>query len=427
MQCADESEELFPEPSNLDLEEPGAVVRRLLILPKTLAETGSVPKGSPPAPPPLLPAPKAMSKQWAVVKARGSAALVMLSVDTSDKDAETVKQEESEAVPPTKFSVGQTAAFQRACAAIEHESAAESEPRSGLGSGGLHQRLAERKSGSLRMVHSSLLSAYSKERRALEEERDALSPLAESYSGWKQLVGDLECAETEQAADLIQEEMKEVKARFGVAVTDPNPRLREIEEHLDRSAEHRRELMAQIRPPSVAPAASAQDATRWPKDVRWKRAVDAGWHPRQATKKLKSRLRAITHRATLAKERVEAKKRGELALVEAVERLEPKYVEHRIQQYPHIEEDAGNEKAKDSWQSKIQVPTWKQARYVGRTELCADAPWRHQKKDIPPKWSNVPPMHRPAGAPPWAAQYEGLERWALQHQVVREVAVVVVA
>ena len=98
-------------------------------------------------------------------------------------------------------------------------------------------------------------------------------------------------------------------------------------------------------PTYYMPGTSAQAAARWPKETRWERAIDAGWHPRSATKKLKSRLRAITHGATLAKERAEAKKRGELALADAVEELEPEYVEYRIQEFSHIEEDDGNEEA----------------------------------------------------------------------------------
>ena len=225
--------------------------------------------------------------------------------------------------------------------------------------------------------------------------------MVEPHARWKQLVADLECSESEEATSLIHEGMAEVKALFGIRVADPHPRLQEIEESLARTQKQQQELSAEIKAPSVALAASASAATRWPKDVRYKRAIDAGCHQRAAVKKLKSRMRAISHRAAMCRDRAETKKRGELAFAEAVEALEPQYVEHQIREYSDIEEDDGNEEAKDSWRSRAMVPPWSRLKHIGRAEGCADAPWRLQKKKEPPAgptWSNVPPMHRAAGA-----------------------------
>ena len=76
----------------------------------------------------------------------------------------------------------------------------------------------------------------------LVEERDSLTPLLEPHARWKQLARELESAETDQAEDLIRSEMDSIKVLFGVTVTDPNPRLWEIEEELSRSSLHKEEL-----------------------------------------------------------------------------------------------------------------------------------------------------------------------------------------
>ena len=124
------------------------------------------------------------------------------------------------------------------------------------------------------------------------------------------------------------------------------------------------------------------------------------------------------HRANMSGERAQARHRGELALADAVEKLEPKYVEHSIQKYEHIQEDAGNDEARASWQTPD--PPWKRAK-VGRClwrpqkELCVSAPRRNkgnaamdppassEKPSTPagdgavketsssPIWTNVPP------------------------------------
>ena len=167
----------------------------------------------------------------------------------------------------------------------------------------LYHRLAERKESSLRMVKSAMISAYGAERRSLQREQQDLLSLQAPFQRWRELCEQLERAEGSLIEEIIRKEMDDVRRLFGVTVTDPQPRLEEIQARLADSTASSQELQESLQSPTASSGAvSAPEDPRWPTDARWEHARAGGTKAKLAMRQLRGRLRAIQHRASLSGE-----------------------------------------------------------------------------------------------------------------------------